>query len=372
MSRFKIPSLRLLCTPWEKLPECPAILCLRERNLQKICQYLSLVDQVCLSLTCKQLFDLLGTQSKDRILAFPRLLRVRNPLLCVNAKFSTLNELLLRLENSRWAYCAKCLKLHPRKDFPKHSLREPSLKRSCHQSAGIADLCPCISLTIQSRDELIQILKSRGKPERTIHGFSESCYLDGKLRLIHRCGQRYGGWLGYTMWIVLELSLTDNGRLCVLARHTIRMRAPKDYLHVAEPCFACPHQDLTALLRNDTKDHCDHYDLLGSAPYKKLLSHVTFREVLKVCPKCSTLITKYTSSDMARFWVVRDLGSCRWRTSRSWFDQCRLTGVNLWRNKIYWWRSEGILLPGRSNDVLRSTNNVHGWWSIGYSQLKRR
>ncbi|CAG8299611.1 unnamed protein product [Penicillium salamii] len=305
MSRLKSSPFKLLRTPWEKLPEYPVILLLRERTLQKIFQYLSIPDQVCLSLTCKELFGLFGTKIKHKTLEFPRLLRMRNPLLCVNTEFLSRNELLLRLENRRWAYCANWLKLHPRKEFSRHSLRGPSLE--------------------------------------------------------------YCTWLGYDMWIVLELSLTDTGRLCVLARHTIRMQAPKDHLHVAEPCFACPHQDLSTLLRDDIEAHRANSYLLWSVPYKTLLSLAPEKEVLKVCPRCPTLITKYSiSADMAGFWVIRDLGSCKRRTSRSWFDQSRLTGVNFWRNEIYWWRSEGMLLPRRSKEVLKSTNNIHGWWYIDY------
>lgn len=59
--------------------------CLDERILEKIYQYLSLVDQVCLSLSCKDLFSLFGKRVKHKDLKFPRPLRIRNPILCVNS-----------------------------------------------------------------------------------------------------------------------------------------------------------------------------------------------------------------------------------------------------------------------------------------------
>jgi hypothetical protein len=87
------------------------------------------------SLSCKELFGLFGTIVKHKDLEFSRLLRIRNPILCMNSQDVLRNQLLLRLENCRWAYCAKCLKLklHPWKELTRHQglLRKSALKRSC-------------------------------------------------------------------------------------------------------------------------------------------------------------------------------------------------------------------------------------------------
>lgn len=58
----------------------PAIFCLDDHVLHRIHEYLSLVDRVCLSLSCKRFFRLHGAVVKHSQLAFPRLLRIMVPL----------------------------------------------------------------------------------------------------------------------------------------------------------------------------------------------------------------------------------------------------------------------------------------------------
>jgi hypothetical protein len=70
MSRCRKMLSRLLHISWKKVPKYSAILCLEEHILQKIYQHLSLVDQVCLSLSCKELFGLFGTIAKHKDLEF--------------------------------------------------------------------------------------------------------------------------------------------------------------------------------------------------------------------------------------------------------------------------------------------------------------
>jgi hypothetical protein len=312
-------------------------------TLQNIYQYLSVLDQVCLSLSCKELFGLFGTILKHKEFEFPRLLLIRNPILCVNNPGVLRNQLLLRLENRRWAYCGKCLKLHPRMEFSRHSLRESALERTCTRYAGIADLCPCISLTIRDRDQLAKILKLPAKPAKTKCGFFEYDFLDtGKPSLGHCCEFKYGNWPSYDMRVILVLSLTETGQLYVLAQYTMSLLAPKDYIF-AEPSFACPHLDLLSLIHKTTKDPPAYQSSLLSKPYNDLLSLVPGKKVLKVCSGCQTLITKHEMpSNQVGLWAIRNLGRCGWSrrcgwsTSRPWFDQCRLTGGSFWINDIYW------------------------------------
>lgn len=246
MSRSQKMLLRLLHLLWKKVPKYSAILCLDERILQKICQHLSLVDQVCLSLSCKELYRLFGTIVKHKDLEFPRLLRIRNLILCVNSQDVLRNQLLLRLENRRWGYCAKCLKLHPREEFTRHLLRQSALERSCTYYAGIADLCPCISLTIRGRDQLVQILKPPAKPAKTKYGPFEYDFDDrGQPGLGHVC--EFSTRSGYVVRVALVLVIKDTGQLCVAARHTTRFSYSDAHL-TAEPIFVCPHQDLLPLI----------------------------------------------------------------------------------------------------------------------------
>lgn len=331
--------LRLPYFFWKKVPKYSAILCLDERILQNVYQHLSLVDQVCLSLSCIELFGLFGTIVKHKDLEFPRLLRIRNPILCVNSQDVLRNQLLLRLKNRRWAYCAKCLKLHPRKEFTRHLLRQSALERSCTYYAGIADLCPCISLTIRGRDQLVKILKSPVKPAKTKYGPFEYDLDDGgQPGLGHVC--LFSTRSGYDVRVALVLFIKETGQLCVAARHTISFSSSDAHL-TAEPTFACPHQDLLSLVPTNeaAKDHHMYQTLISSEPHQDFLSLVPGKLVSKACPMCQTLITKYAlSEDMnqAVFWVVRNLGSCEWPVDRPWLDQCRLTGALFSHNEKYW------------------------------------
>lgn len=295
MPRFKIWPFGPLHA-WKKIPEYPAILCLDGRTLQKLYQYLPLVDQVCLSLSCKEMFSLFGTTAKHKELEFPRLLLIRNPILCVNSQDVLRNQLLLRLENRRWAYCGKCLKLHPRKEFPRHLLRQPALERSCAQYAGIVDLCPCISLTLRDRDQLVKILKSPTKPQKFKCGEVEYDFIDkGKPGLRHCCKYKSTASLSYSVQVDLLLFLTTTDQLCSLAEHTMSLPARKGYLR-AEPSFACPHQNLWYFFsRAKTPRDNRIYQILAISnipkPHEELLSLAPEKEIMKACLECQTLIT---------------------------------------------------------------------------------
>lgn len=325
---------------WKKQPEYPAILCLDERTFQKIYQHLSLVDQVCLSLSCKELFCLFGsTIVQHKELKFPRLLRIRNPILCVNSRDVPRNQLLLRLENHHWAYCAQCLKLHPRKEFPRYLLRKSALERSCTYYAGIADLCPCISLTVRGRDKLIKILKSPAKPNTQYGLFRYYVSNEGHPRLGHYCA--YSTRTGYIVRVTLVLYI-KTGQLCLAGQHIINFYSSIAHL-TAEPTFACPHQDLLSLVPENqaTNDLQMYQTLISSKPHQDLLSLVP-EKLVKACPTCPTLITKETLPEESEkmnqsvFWVVRNLGSCNWPADRPWLNQCRLTGAQFWLNESYW------------------------------------
>lgn len=285
-SRCRKMLLGLLHMFWKKVPNS-TILCLDERILQKIYQHLSLVDQVCLSLSCKELFGLFGTIVKHKDLEFPRLLRIRNPTQDILR-----NQLFLRLENRRWAYCAKCLKLHPRKEFTRHSLRQSALERSCTYYAGIADLCPCISLTIRGRNQLIKILKSKSlaKPAKTKYGPFE--YITDKgLSTLGHCSL-FSTRSGYDIRVALVLFIIA-GQLCIAARHTISFSCSDAHL-TTEPNFACPHQDLLSLVpRNQAaKDLHIYQALISSKPYQGLLPLIPRNLFSKACPMCQTLTTE--------------------------------------------------------------------------------
>ncbi|CAG7983670.1 unnamed protein product [Penicillium olsonii] len=360
MSPFRKLFFRPLQT-WEELPKHPAILWLDERTLQKIYQHLHLVDQVCLSLSCKQLFALFGEIAKHKSLEFPRLLYIRQPIMCVNSEDVVRNQLLLRLENHRWAYCGKCLRLHPRKELSRHALRDSAIERPCTFYAGIVDLCPCISLTIRAREKLVKILKSPAKSNQTKYGPFEYRLVDGENpRLRHCCTYKCSIQTDYDMTTALVLFIANTGQLSVQAEHTLCMSPPKSPFRY-EACFACPHVNLFNFLRSEVRE----YSLPRA--YKDLLSLAPGKQILKACYRCYTLVTKHEipgNMNQARFWVTRDLGGCKWPTDRAWFDQCRLTGFNFWINDIYGWTLQFVSSERRNIQIM--------WKKNYYLRQKRR
>lgn len=278
----------------------PAVLRLPDHILHSIYEHLSLVDQVCLSLSCRTFFDLYGSVVKHVEFAFPRLFILRLPM-ALKSQAVLRNQLLLRLQNRRWACCWGCLKLHPRKEFPWHSHLRPSLDRSCTAFAGIADLCPCISLTLRARERLISFLKSSPKPETKYGPFVYTFNERGLPCLSHTCAYMYTH-IGYTMDFGVYLSINSAGGLRLVTRHRLQFPSPDTYIK-AVPMFVCPHQDLLSPKNWD-----------GDQVW-----------IDKTCVYCRT---NYSTSSEGRihpeFWAVRNLGSCKWRGDISWYNQCRL------------------------------------------------
>ena len=129
--------------------------------LHNIFSYLPLPSQVCLALSSKGLYALFNSVLGASELRFPAMPR--------NGKSYAMSEecylrttLLTQLEDSHWAFCVGCQKLHPRQEFPELLLRS---KRSCTNLAGIVDLCPCIALTLRDRTRIVEYLRSRGTVE---------------------------------------------------------------------------------------------------------------------------------------------------------------------------------------------------------------
>lgn len=220
---------------------------LNDGLLTRIYEHLPLVDKACLSLTCKRLFGLFGTVTKDTKFVFPRLLYIRVPILCVNSKDVPRNQLLLRLENRRWAYCAHCLKLHPRKEFTRSDLGSPSLERRCSLFAGIVDLCPCNSLTLRQRDHIIELLESPTTPSGMEYG-NFHFERGERPKMVHDCLFRFT--FGCTFQCSIHLTVKHPDGLAVSTLYTIWF--PPSILHLTpEPICACPHRDLMSLIRQN-------------------------------------------------------------------------------------------------------------------------
>lgn len=325
-SKFRVFFARIppILSHWVRKNGHATIISLGDDLLTKIYEYLPLVDKACLSLTCKRLFGLFGTVTKNTQFVFPRLLYIRVPILCVNSEDVPRNQLLLRLENRRWAYCADCLKLHPRKEFTRSSLGSPAPERRCSPFAGIVDICPCNSLTLRQRDHIIELLESPttqpGMEYRTFR-FERN----EQPKMVHDCSFRFK--FGCRVHCSIHLSVKPSDGLAMSTRYTICFSPAKSRLTV-DPIFACPHQDLMSLIRQ--------------------------KRMSEFCPRCWTVILRsprranYPGQEI--FGVRRVLGDARCPTDgvgvlgrqSVWRESYRLTGTRYLTDSEPWYSPASI------------------------------
>lgn len=289
-----------------KIPQLlPPIFRLPDILILKIYASLPIIDEACLSLTCTR-FNRIFDPTQDETFNFPRLLKLKNPRLCVNKIDVPRNRLLLRLETPTWLYCGVCLKLHPRKAFLNPDVR--SIQRRCRENAGIVDLCPCISLTPADRIRVIGLLTKTNLSDITLNGRFEFNGKRGKVLLIHRCCEKAKYWS-----TKVQLSLfIENGRLLTQAVYTLDSLGDWRVNWGAEPVFGCPHTDLTLL--------------------------AGYWEGEKKCAHCETTIqgTSSRNSNPATIEVTRILGEIKGPESASWLRQSRFTNESYDQYRIFW------------------------------------
>lgn len=166
--------------------------------------FLSVPDQVCFALSCKQIFEsfhlFLKAQDKQLSQLLPRETR---SILCPNAKKRPRNQLLLQLENKRWKYCSDCWILHPPPKLwsgaasapycPKcHLLGRFTCSQTC--STRLTDeihLCPCLSITFRDKLHVLRTcIESRRHPGGVFYynGVCQMPTFDTRLvDLLHKC-----------------------------------------------------------------------------------------------------------------------------------------------------------------------------------------
>lgn len=205
----------ILFESWVKERKAPYI---PVELLQYIFSYLPLPSQVCLALSSKGLYALFSSVLRAKELRFPLMPR-NGKTYAISEECHLRMTLLTQLEDSRWACCAPCQKLHPRREFPRYELKESHpWERSCVNSAGIIDLCPCIALTLRDRTRIVEHLKrEKTAKNRTLNHIRKGLLSlkddDGELYLLHRC-------TAYSKFrIEIRLSLTDSGQLVSHARY---------------------------------------------------------------------------------------------------------------------------------------------------------
>ena len=344
-----------------KDPKPTAIFSLNDDLLRIIYEPLPIIDKVCLSLSCKRLFDLFGTIGKHEDLSFSRLLHLRVPILCVNSNHVPRNKLLLKLENRRWLYCGDCLKLHPRKEFPRSALKDTwaSLHRSCSSNAGIVDLCPCISLTMRDCERIVALLKSSSTKSGTKYGLLEfqrgtgtgkgqesgSLHI-GTSRFFHRC--TYLGSSGSEINCSFHLYIEKRHGLKAQFEYTMPAASNLESLPSHEFLLICPHMSMD------------------------LLACISTKKPLHSCAKCeaSVQIPKETSKEksplkkMIKFHVSRTLGLPSRRSMLS-------------RKKRDKWRQSRRLNRQLFEEIPKDWNvlenrQIHRSWEGDYIRAQRR
>lgn len=99
--------------------------------LLEIYSYLNLPNQVCLAMSCKGLYQVLGSVLQTEELRFPRLcLSKKGKHTTKLKKYHILMEFLNQLEDSPWACCTGCQKLHPWEGFDRFRGAVPG-RKSC-------------------------------------------------------------------------------------------------------------------------------------------------------------------------------------------------------------------------------------------------
>lgn len=297
----KVPRSRKICSSWSSICDLPFEL------LDEVFSYLPLPSQVCLALSCKGLYELFNTVLQAKELRFPHLVPRRDEIFLntryvLSKEYIVRMELLLQLENSRWACCAGCQKLHRRKEFlPKSRLQKYPLRRMCMSGSGLVDLCPCIALTIRDRKHVVEYLMGGNNLSFVDKGYlKDSCNDKGERCLIHKCTSYV------TVRVEIVLSLAQGDRLIARTRHEVPP-AVIDWKMECVPC--CRHYFLWRSIINILDYgpwHCEYCHTKIAGPRDPNTLGLT------------TVVT--TMRDLGRGLWPTDLGS---DVSATWNAQCR-------------------------------------------------
>ena len=201
--------------------------------LLNVLSLLELPSQVCLAMSCKGLYQLFGSVLQADDLCFPRLSSRKGGAKKCHRRMT----LLTQLEDSRWACCAGCQKLHPRKEFESFSMSQYPHRRECMSWAGLVDLCPCITLTPRDKNHIVEYLMGKAGDKKTINivnrGVWKSSHNDkGKQCISHECR-------AYSMAKAeMTLSLSSDSQLVVCIQYELPLTGPR-----MTSIYICPHSD---------------------------------------------------------------------------------------------------------------------------------
>ncbi|KAL2796558.1 hypothetical protein BJX66DRAFT_335800 [Aspergillus keveii] len=206
----------------------------------------------CLALTCHAFANLFSNYLKHPSLRFP----VRASLEVQDAYYyhkkrivaqpiSTRQQFLRLLaqgRNNRWAYCSRCLKLHPVKHFSFRQLHLRSAKsRYCRlgRYSTVVDVCPGVVVSFPQKKDLIAAIKRQGTVDICRNNPAK------EYRLI----RRYNVYVKIKTRVVARIH--DENELVIAVRHQwidskisvarLRNTVSADYHVVTYFMHLCPH-----------------------------------------------------------------------------------------------------------------------------------
>ncbi|KAL4957605.1 hypothetical protein BDW69DRAFT_180390 [Aspergillus filifer] len=169
--------------------------------------------------------------------------------------------LLTKIQDDRWRYCARCLKLHP-SSWVSPWCSDPEKGGtpwvwSCYSQMDVVDLCPCLALTWFDGQAITHLLRN-GSAEhlvfpRSISDGLQLQYAKGRRFLRHDC--RITNDPNELVRIKLAICLNTDDHLQVLTKYTLGPYTPiktwdeyhyhREHLapSVSQLLPLCPHID---------------------------------------------------------------------------------------------------------------------------------
>ena len=227
--------------------------------LEHIFTCLQLPSKVCLALSSKRFHDLFSSVLGAKELSFPLL--GQKEAYVITEEYHQRMTLLTQLEDSRWACCGRCQKLHPREEFSQWEEYLPSLEhsrpwsRTCTTYAGILDLCLCIAMTLRDRKHIVEYLNGTTEHQKPILSFirkgllQDSLNEKGELCLSHTCPACPPVQVKFT------LSIKKSGQLTSCARYEASLSTSSQPTLDSIP--VCCYRKLSSLFYHSPPDSCD-------------------------------------------------------------------------------------------------------------------
>ncbi|RDH36792.1 hypothetical protein BDQ94DRAFT_184879 [Aspergillus welwitschiae] len=223
---------------------CP-LLGLPPELLLQIVSYLSIIEEICLFMTCKQLYAAYGPISK------PESVQVHRPAAAIPQSFYNYTSVALRwkllryLENDRWQACFRCLVLHPPASFPmqKEDFEHEELLCSLGLLAGIVEICPCKKLTFHETMGLRETLRTR---QRSLGALSTQLAPGSLERFCwHSCTHHSGST---QLAIAVFPRLESEDQLIIKTEYQLSITQEHPGVEPLTPYQACAHRYLDSWL----------------------------------------------------------------------------------------------------------------------------